>query len=84
MKAKIDDSGQLMVERAGGMKSQYCPYSAPVQGPSYCGDWCPKFEDSYEAENGRTLVNRIRVCGGPTYEILADDRKQGDAPKEGE
>ena len=45
---------------------------------SYCGDWCPKFEEV--PENAKLhLSYRVKVCGGPTYEIIADERPKGAA-----
>lgn len=67
MKAKIDRNGILKVERAGEMKTQCCPYT-PGNYTSYCGDWCPKFAESEPI---------VTVCGGPTYQIIADERPKG-------
>ena len=72
MNAKIDRNGILKVERAGEMQTQCCPYT-PGNYTSYCGDWCPKFEEV--PENAKLhLSYRVKVCGGPTYEIVADER----------
>ena len=40
MKIQIDENGWLLLERAGGLKNQYCPKQPE---DSYCGDWCPLF-----------------------------------------
>ena len=85
MKAKIDRNGILKVERAGEMKTQCCPYT-PGNYTSYCGDWCPKFDervrghfDNGPYEGGKYIHDGffVTVCGGPTYEIVADERTKG-------
>lgn len=78
MKAKIDCNGWLIVERAGKTRAQYCPYSS-AEGMQPCGDWCPKFEEHFYYSEGP----RVTVCGGPTYEIVADERRKeaADAPE---
>jgi hypothetical protein len=46
MKIQINKQGSLLIERAGKMKSQVCPfsfYSAHIDDWVYCGDWCPHF-----------------------------------------
>ncbi len=85
MNAKIDRNGILKVERAGEMKTQCCPYT-PGNYTSYCGDWCPKFEEIDKREyrtispkgsfpnTDKVTVHYVTVCGGPTYEIVADER----------
>lgn len=86
MKAKIDRAGWLQVERAGVMKTQYCPYSSTEgEGLQPCGDWCPKFEESISGPHpSDPHFPFVTICGGPSYEIVADKRNRGDAPKEGE
>ncbi len=41
MKGKINNEGELYIERAGRMVSQLCPYRSSA--PHTCGDWCPLF-----------------------------------------
>jgi hypothetical protein len=41
MKAKIDGSGGLWLERKGKLRKQGCPISNDPHG--YCGEWCPHF-----------------------------------------
>lgn len=73
MKAKINGDGSLEVERAGKMRGMYCPYSADASGNrGFCGDWCPKFEEDTKYDDGSVPV--AIVCGGPVYEIIADER----------
>lgn len=93
MKAKIDRNGILKVERAGEMKTQCCPYcnTTGLSIRSYCGDWCPKFEEIDKREyrtispkgsfpnTDKVTVHYVTVCGGPTYEIIADERPKGAA-----
>lgn len=85
MKAKIDLHGDLHVRRPGYWTVQHCPYNGGEQGAP-CGDWCPKFEEENKLEeilvdplNPLSGVKQVQalyvtVCGGPTYEIIADER----------
>jgi len=78
MKAKIDCHGWLIVERAGKTRAQYCPYSS-AEGMQPCGDWCPKFEEMIVRGNSVNSKHSVTICGGPTYEIISDERpKAGD------
>ena len=45
MKAKIDEIGNLHIQRAGELKKQYCPYSSTDSRDNVatCGDRCPLF-----------------------------------------
>ena len=53
MKGKINEFGNLSIERAGQLKLQLCPdgYGAA------CGDWCPLFHEPehYQTKNQWTL-----------------------------
>lgn len=40
MNGKIDSAGQLIIQRNGIEKPQYCPYR---ECGNRCGDWCPLF-----------------------------------------
>ena len=42
MKGKIDEKGNLLIERAGKMKALGCPFGG---GAEFCGDWCPHFRE---------------------------------------
>lgn len=72
MKAKIDEHGWLLVERAGSWKEQLCPwYGVP---DVHCGDWCPLFE---EWEGGDEVPGTVILrCGrGYGFAVEADERK---------
>ncbi len=52
MNGKIDEKGDLWIERAGKMRGQGCPYS---NGLSMCGDWCSLFgEPEMVTDDGPT------------------------------
>ena len=55
MKGKIDEDGNLYIERAGKMKQQFCPFDVKP-----CGDWCPLFGEP-EAEFGTKSVI-LHIC----------------------
>jgi hypothetical protein len=60
MKIEIDKNGNLWIERAGKMKTQYCP-SVMFDGEFVgCGDWCPKFREPHYCQGDM----RIELCGG--------------------
>lgn len=39
---KINNTGNLLIERAGVFKAQACPYG---REDTPCGDWCPLFQE---------------------------------------
>ena len=65
MKAKINKNGWLEIERAGKFISQSCLYDKG----SYCGDYCPAFEEDTLFDNSKTLI--LHCCG--TYLIRVED-----------
>ncbi len=68
MRITIDHNGHLLLERAGEMKPQYCPYTdGEIDGCAAtrnCGDWCPMFREpealDWECENAPDLA--IKLC----------------------
>jgi hypothetical protein len=44
-----------------------------------CGDWCPKFEEMIVRGNSVNSKHSVTICGGPTYEIISDERPKGAA-----
>jgi hypothetical protein len=68
MKAKIDEFGELWLERSGKMKLQYCPFRHFM---SSCGDHCPLFEINLY-KNKLEKVHRILLCK-KTYFIELDN-----------
>ena len=78
MKAKIDKSGRLLIERAGNMVAQCCPFDSS-DGGYECGDWCPLFgepKSEYTMENGkRGAIISLQLCRRElALESCADDR----------
>jgi len=70
MEGIIDKFGFLQIQRKG-RKKQYCPYTK--EDP--CGDWCPQFEEYFDAGNKEvTCVNLL--CCGASYKILEDQREE--------
>ncbi len=81
MNFKIDLSGCLEIERAGGMKLQHCPHDYD----SFCGDWCPHFgepgtRDVYADGQIEREEDFIELtCGHEstiTGTLVADDRRR--------
>ncbi len=77
MKGEIDRKGNLLIERAGKLRPQFCPYKDIP-----CGDHCPKFgeprEDCITARDG-TYLNGITLplCSRDQlfFTELIDERK---------
>jgi len=68
VKVKINNVGNLLVERAGVLKPQGCPYKS---GDVPCGDWCPLFQE-------REGV--FDICETSfTYTELIDERGQDES-----
>ena len=80
MKGLIDKNGWLAIERAGKMKSQYCPWteSDPDEEDRYCGDWCPHFVEPIVNEG---FTHLFLGCGDTTLIFceLTDERINPDA-----
>ena len=74
MKARIDENGNLEIERARAWKMQPCPW-AP-NDVTLCGDWCPLFNEGTHSETGKDLPTVLLTCSGmgPWYWITADAR----------
>lgn len=63
MKVKINEWGNLEIERAGKFKGQACPLTVDVSSDgdsSPCGDWCPLFGEPYLDEENYHIV--IDLC----------------------
>lgn len=82
MKVKIDKLGCLLLERAGKLKEQVCPYSQSES--TKCGDWCPLFHVECLKDNNKENM-RILIylqCGssralpyGISIEDFIDERE---------
>ena len=81
MKGTINASGELIVERAGRMHAQYCPFTTTkraVLGGGVivervrCGDWCPLFGEPQQEKDGRWL----ELCHGKMWHFdeITDER----------
>lgn len=78
MKAKIDESGILSIERAGLMLVQHCA----KRHDHYCLDICPLFGEPEVGrdENGYIDVKRdssLRLCETTIVGEIADERGKG-------
>jgi hypothetical protein len=74
MKIQIDKGGKLLIERAGKMKSQLCPfsfYSAHIDDWVYCGDWCPLFSEPFYTDENRIV--HIGLCHRTEIHCKAKD-----------
>lgn len=63
---RIEENGFLRIERAGNLKSQFCPFTIGEEARvNDCGDWCPLFgepniaDESLEICQGRVLKGWI-------------------------
>ncbi|MGA1846872.1 hypothetical protein [Deferribacter abyssi] len=76
MIAKIDEYGKLYLERAGKLKSQFCPFvSTPENMTVECGDWCPFFEEPIKVPDNK--VTAIFTCKRTIYvNKLIDERQE--------
>lgn len=73
MKIQIDKDGKLLIERAGKMKSQVCPfsfYSAHIDDWVYCGDWCPLFKEPWFPDNCYVMIN---LCQSVSWDCKISD-----------
>jgi len=52
MKAKINEKGSLMLERAGKFKLQDCPFNKD----NFCGDSCPLFREEINPNTEEILL----------------------------
>lgn len=82
MKGMITKQGELVIERAGKMKMQFCPF---VKEQVPCGDECPLFGEPYTDkllfEDGVHEATCLSLCGNRTlnFREFTDDR--GEAVK---
>ena len=80
MKAKIDQYGNLWIERGGVMKKQWCPYSVANHNGDIelteCGDWCPLFQEPGYNGGVVTIVlcNSVFDAGKP--DEFVDERSK--------
>ena len=88
MKGLIDKNGWLAIERAGKMKSQYCPWTVWQDDAVHsCGDWCshfgePRWEEAKEGGFVKAAYLNL-TCGGATrlfvFDEFTDERINPDA-----
>ena len=70
MKGKIDNQGYLVIERAGVMRWQYCPFQKGI----FCSDTCPHFQEPILDKEGNTHL--FLGCGDTTlvFSEFTDER----------
>lgn len=85
MKGKIDECGNLIIQRVRGGKEFFihsvCPFmSKSAKEYVYCGDRCPHFSDIYCIDEDQCLD----LCNGKTiiFEQLDDNRERVNADDE--
>ena len=59
MQGTMNSQGHLKIMRGSDFDFQLCPYAG---GESYCGTWCPHFNDEY----GKTIY---LTCGGNPVKV---------------
>ncbi len=77
MKAKINKSGYLWIERANMMKEQHC---LEYPRTTTCGDQCPQFgepEPIYVGENATPDLIEVEICQRRClqFDEFTDERK---------
>jgi hypothetical protein len=70
LKGILNENGCIDIERAGKLKSQYCPEQHNTE--SKCGDWCPLFGEPYQ--NGQYIT--VRLCIGSLNFSQLDDYRR--------
>lgn len=67
MKIKIDENGDLCVERKGRFIVAHCPFA---YDSVCCGHWCPLFGEPEEYYRHRwTGTETIKYCAGHTLTL---------------
>ena len=62
----INRYGELLLNRAGQLKKQYCPNGSI--GRIACGDWCPKFNEPVNVNNeDKTVYVELEICSCIAY-----------------
>ena len=81
MKGRIDTAGNLYIERAGILKQQQCPFTAPEHTEEnalymICGDHCPHFSEPFGRAGSSAMLTicQKRMLG---FEEFEDLRGQG-------
>lgn len=67
-KAQINIHGLILLDRAGVMQKQFCPYQNFDSTTSECGDWCPQFDEPEPLTGGKYILG---LCHGK--HICADN-----------
>ena len=69
MKGLLDKDGSLLIERAGALEEQYCPW---VVATVSCGDWCPHFgEPETAGEDGLSRYLKL-TCGNNSEWLFSE------------
>jgi len=79
MNGKIERNGYLMIERAGVMRTQYCPFTARYHdAPVPCSDMCPLFGEPEKQETSfpEGCHTTILLCHERelTFDTFTDER----------
>lgn len=65
MKIQIDPNGDLLIERAGNLKPQFCQRITGEDGRYRCGDSCPLFGEPFwrnREHSGEKYDESIQLC----------------------
>lgn len=82
MKIKLDYMGDLLIERNGTMKPQYCPYMSGGNNFVLCGDNCPMFgephikHDPNDWKPGLSQIEgsvTLELCNGRILTCMEDE-----------
>ncbi len=60
MKIKITKDGLFMIERAGKLKLQICPFNEHIG--DRCGDWCPMFSEPFFFKSRKKDMVQLTLC----------------------
>lgn len=83
MKGKINQLGNLCIERAGKMRDQYCPYARGSDFEYRCCDSCPLFGEPRTEFVSGIKTGNIEIelsCHGLrlSFDEFVDERKKGE------
>lgn len=73
----LDESGWLVLNKAGHEKKQFCPYDNGEEG-ARCGDWCPLLSVLIPTEKPEVLAIEHGCSVGRVEYIVEDSRKPND------
>lgn len=77
MKGKLNEFGNLSIERAGKLKLQLCP-GGEGEASAACGDWCPLFLEPKNLQVAKSQEKWVLdLCMNTViFDEFIDERKE--------